>query len=412
MATPDRKGTPPIGQIERSVDHTETLIDREYDAWCEFKGNLDILKTHMSWVKTEGVKENFEKVWSAFITFGEARRALHEEWRFAARSAGHAELEAKVADKMKALEMSVLGALTEVQEKLAVQERTLVNLAAPLVPTAGSDAGWMEVVKRSRGGPQKPQKKLEPAISENAEKKLARQRKTPRSRPPAIVVSKNDEHFSELLRTVRHGIDPQVTGNSINKMRRTQKGDLLIEVNGGAESVEKVRVEVARSLGDGAKIYKLENMSSIEIRNLDEETTKDEVLNAVTNTNENSFARFVSIKKTYGSSQIAVVMLPSVEAKRLCTAGRLRVGLISARVRPTKLRCYRCLTFGHKARECTGVDRSACCRRCGGAGHFSRDCTATPDVAVAFKAVLSGSAKQVATVVENITEEKSTVKYD
>lgn len=108
---------------------------------------------------------------------------------------------------------------------------------------------------------------------------------------------------------MRRGIDPQVTSDTIIKMRRTQKGDLLIDIIGGAGSIETVRTEVARSLGEGVKIRKLENMSPVEIRDLDKETSKEEVLNAVSNANGDTLARVVSIRKAYEGCQIAVVVL-------------------------------------------------------------------------------------------------------
>lgn len=94
----------------------------------------------------------------------------------------------------------------------------------------------------------------------------------------------------------------------------------------------------------------------------------------------------------FGGAQTALVVLPSIAAKRLCTEGRLRVGLVYVGVRPTEIRemCYKCLIFGHWARTCGGVDRSACCFRCGVEGHFSRDCTATREAAAAFRATLTG----------------------
>lgn len=106
-------------------------------------------------------------------------------------------------------------------------------------------------------------------------------------------------------------------------------------------------------------------------------------------------ARVVNIREVFGGAQTALVVLPSIAAKRLCVEGRLRVGLVYARVRPTEIceRCYKCLSFGHWARTCGGIERSACCFRCGVEGHFSRDCTATREAATAFRAALTGSLR-------------------
>lgn len=89
-----------------------------------------------------------------------------------------------------------------------------------------------------------------------------------------------------------------------------------------------------------------------------------------------------------------MILLPAAAAKRLCDSGRLSVGLVYARVRPTELldRCYRCHVFGHVARECAGTDRGGCCWRCGGPGHQSRSCTATLQAVRAFREESSNAA--------------------
>lgn len=92
-----------------------------------------------------------------------------------------------------------------------------------------------------------------------------------------IIVFKDNIQFLELLKTVTRNVNPGVTGNSITKMRQTKTGDLVIEIIGDANLAEVVRAEVARSLGSGTA----EDFSLIEIRDLDGETTGEEVINAL-----------------------------------------------------------------------------------------------------------------------------------
>lgn len=195
------------------------------------------------------------------------------------------------------------------------------------------------------------------------------------------------------------------------RMRQTGKNELLIEINGGTDSADSVRAEVERSLGSDAKVRKLEESSPVEIRDLDEETSKDEILDAVNTYTGGNVARVVNMRKAFGGAQTALVVLPSVEAKRLCEEGRLRVGLVYARVRPTEIRerCYKCLSFGHWARSCSGVDRSACCFRCGAEGHFSRNFTATMEAATTFRAVLTGHPRgEPGTATTNVVADTAT----
>lgn len=229
----------------------------------------------------------------------------------------------------------------------------------------------------------------------------ARVTRTPRVRPVALSVKMDGEEFPALLKTVRQKVDPGVTGDSIAKLRRTMAGDLLIEINGGTSAAEVMRAEVQRSLGPAARVRKLEEKAPVEIRDIDTEATKEEVLEAVASLDQD--ARLVSLRLAYGGAQTAVVALSSTAARRLCSVGRLRVGLVFARVRSVELpdRCYKCLAFGHTRRNCGGIERGDCCWRCGGEGHKARDCGADSEAAAAFQAVLADSARQHKTVVES-----------
>lgn len=135
--------------------------------------------------------------------------------------------------------------------------------------------------------------------------------------------------------------------------------------------MEKVRQEMTRSLGADTRVRRMGGETPLEICDVDELTDKEKVLAAMAQAADGSVPRLGSLRRTYRSAKITVVVLPTPMAKRLYAAGRIRVGLVYARVRQAELpsRCYRCLAFGHIARECTGPDRSGVCWRCGVAGH-------------------------------------------
>lgn len=159
---------------------------------------------------------------------------------------------------------------------------------------------------------------------------------------------------------------------------------------------------------------RLNDESPIVIRDLDEVVTKEEVLEAVTEAHVDAEARLVSLKKVYGGAQTAVMMLQTAAAKKLCAAGRLRVGPAFTRVRPIELlvRCARCLESGHVAWECKGVDRSTCCWRCRVAGHFNRNCDVSTKTAAALRATLLNRPAQGADQAATEVGEAITTHHD
>lgn len=106
---------------------------------------------------------------------------------------------------------------------------------------------------------------------------------------------------------------------------------------------------------------------------MDEWMTMKEVENAVFACfgGGRKFVKVVYLKRQYGGTHVVLVSTSTDIGKRLVSGGRLLVGMVNCRVWlcDSKMRCYRCLTFDHLSKTCTGPDRSDCCTRCGANDH-------------------------------------------
>ncbi|XP_025200584.1 uncharacterized protein LOC112598372 [Melanaphis sacchari] len=198
-------------------------------------------------------------------------------------------------------------------------------------------------------------------------------RATDRQRPPAILVETGKSEFPELVKKIRGGVNREVTGDHIVGIRQTKAGSLLIELKGDQQQIEVVRAEVSRTARENVEIRSLHQKTMVEIRDLDQWSDSEEVAGAVafeTGINRDAI-KVVSVRKRFGGTQPAMVLVPSAACKKMLAHCRIRVGLVNCRVRlgGSRIRCFKCLSFGHMSKECKGPDRSSCCRRCGSTGH-------------------------------------------
>lgn len=405
----------------------------------------------MNKIRSDGVKENVDKLGGLLemlVRSGEAvRSGCREMFAGDKARADSPVLEKKILERVAASETNVLNALEAISKRIDKQDMLISNLAlesqnkGPGVgeisndgPTARIATGdklnslqealaghgvkldkviecmdgdnkekWTDVVRKSRGLRTKKTggtDSVRPVTADAARPGIFpvdQPKKAPTkpvcSRPLAVMVSDDKEQFPELLSTIRRSVNPDVTGNSIARIRKTGTGKLLIEINGDAKAAESVKAEVERSLGPMARVRKLEDTSAVEIRDLDGMTTGDEVVRAAMEQTGEGVVRLVSIREVNGGARAAVVVLSKIAARRICAEGRLRVGLVYARVRQAELpaRCFRCLAFGHLSRDCQGVDRSKRCWRCGVDGHFAKACGADEEARTAFRRILGGA---------------------
>jgi len=248
----------------------------------------------------------------------------------------------------------------------------------------GIQTSWTEVV-RNKG------KKKEQDGKPDDKPAATRQQRV-RTRPPAILVQVGKEEFPALVHKIRGTTNRDVIGDHVVGMRQTKSGDLLIEIKGDPEQVEAVRAEVSRSAGEDIEVRTLQQKALLEIRDLDQWASQEEVIDAVamvTGANRDA-VRTIGLRKCYGGTQTALVIAPAALCRNVLLQGRIRVGMVNCRVRQgvSRARCFRCLSFGHTSKDCGGPDRSKWCKRCGSQSHFAKDCNASASEAEAFGKIL------------------------
>lgn len=212
-----------------------------------------------------------------------------------------------------------------------------------------------------------------------------------RSRPPAIVVDTGSNVDFPALAKKLKDMDSATVGNSITGMRKTRKGDLLLEVRGDQSAVDSVRSEVSRVVGYEASVRLLQQRTLLEIRDIDEWSDRGDVEDSVARGAKvpKDLVNVLSLHPAHSRTQTAFVLLPASHARTVVDGGRLKINVVSCRVRlaaKRKARCYKCLAFGHESSHCADrPDRRDCCRRCGKVGHKAADCSSSIEESRSFQ---------------------------
>ena len=172
-------------------------------------------------------------------------------------------------------------------------------------------------------------KKIEVPVSsaQDPSQKVKIQQRSPAARSgDAIRVSAKDgESYAEILKAMKAKVDPQSSGAGALSVRRSRMEEILLVLKewGDIPAFEKRLDQV---VGQRADVKFFFSKRSLEVRDLDETVTREEVASA------------------------------------LCMVAR----------------CFRCQGYGHVSHGCTLPDRKDACWRYEGESHVAKECMAPP----------------------------------
>lgn len=205
MDSPKRSA--PVRRPTRSNSEiTEEIITREEAIFIEVLNAIDTHKTQAGKIKSEGVKEAVGVTIKKMIEYRRVRDALHSDFQTRIRAAVVKAGVKKTAERVEAFEAKVLEALSQVTEELAEQDAVLSKLSKPVTHTQPDEPKWTEVLRRPKkvvAGRRTEAPVVDMADeNQNGSGNGRRLTKHLRTRPLAIMVSKGEECFPELLKTV------------------------------------------------------------------------------------------------------------------------------------------------------------------------------------------------------------------
>ncbi|XP_054089783.1 uncharacterized protein LOC128922628 [Zeugodacus cucurbitae] len=248
-------------------------------------------------------------------------------------------------------------------------------------------------VENKAEGRMKDNKKKDEWIAVKS-KQLRKSTHKPTPRPDAIIIERTGNmSYSDILRVVKKDDTLQELGENVARIRKTVKGEILIQLKDAQmKNTGEFKTDISKVLGEQAQIRALTHEVMVEIRDLDEITTKEDIAEAI-QSQIKELKHFdkdsiKNIRSAYLGTQTATISLPAREARILLEARKIKIGWVVCRVRTKQIlrRCFRCLEYGHFAKSCSNPDdRSKCCVKCGETGHFAKTCTKKPSCTVCKK---------------------------
>ncbi|XP_049300623.1 uncharacterized protein LOC125774492 [Anopheles funestus] len=250
------------------------------------------------------------------------------------------------------------------------------NLVTETPITETSDElPWTTIVKRRQQEPKK-------TTTEQAGKAavLPKMASQTRHKTEAIVVGlKEKESYADILRRVKADPKLQSLGKQVSKVRRTREGNLIFELKrDNAVSGSDFKDLLQDSVGEVGQVTVRGNVATLEIRDIDEVTSPEDVERALKARFELGTTRLdINIKPAFNGTQTACIKMAAKQALLIAAAREVEIDWSICRIHilPQSRRCFRCWEYNHVQRDCKGPDRRNNCLRCGEEGHQARTCT-------------------------------------
>ena len=152
---------------------------------------------------------------------------------------------------------------------------------------------------------------------------LARITNRPRpARPDAFKIKKGGQStYADILEIIKGAADLKDLQERIAGIRCTKAGELLLEMDKTNVATPELQTLVSSTLAGSAIVQALSHKETVDIKDLDETITAEEVAQAITSVAGPGIVTAANIKfrASYSGTQAANVLLPVAENKKRTT---------------------------------------------------------------------------------------------
>ncbi|KYN28180.1 hypothetical protein ALC57_02426, partial [Trachymyrmex cornetzi] len=276
------------------------------------------------------------------------------------------------------------------------KERTsrLVNESTTDIEEKAIEVPWSKIVGRKNRKATNSEKttapRSKPSVATPAKSSKIRgevnktNRRVPRT--AAVQIScRGEATYAEVMRVAKAKVNIDSLEIPEIRPRKARTGALLLEIPGkeGASKADALAEKLKEALENekDVLITRPEKMADIRLRDLEDSTKKEDILEALAKKGECSkdIIKLGDIVPANNGLGMVWLKCPIAAAKKLANSKRIRIGWMMTRIEllPERVsQCHRCLETGHVRNQCRNeVDRSMACYRCGQNGHNAKGYT-------------------------------------
>ncbi|KAF6204359.1 hypothetical protein GE061_002700 [Apolygus lucorum] len=172
---------------------------------------------------------------------------------------------------------------------------------------------------------QEAKRKQEETRRTNRHKESNRPLRRMDRRPDALVIRASESlSYSDILQKLRAQVKPEESGTELTAIRKTRKGDVLLEVIAGSKINEDFRKAVTEAVGEANVAKELSPRTSLEVRDLDELATKEEVRTAIESTlgGARNDMNVTILAPNTRNQRLAIIELSMRDAEPILKTGR------------------------------------------------------------------------------------------
>lgn len=198
-----------------------------------------------------------------------------------------------------------------------------------------------------------------------------------------VAITTGNLTYADLVKKIKSEVDVGNLGIKVNRIRKTEKGQVLVAVEGGEEKAIALKQEIAKKNSDLEITTRAQGQKKIFVLGMDPSTTETELVKALAEAVKvgEDWVKVLSLRAGRFEDKTAIVELPRNQAETLIAERRVKVGWLNCTVREhiEIQRCFNCLEHGHRARDCkVQTSRRDECLNCGQKGHRAKDCKNAP----------------------------------